>query len=549
MSRNPSFGRVASLACLYSWQPSTENRGASALLMFVFDWLADPAAWAGLLTLVVLEIVLGIDNLVFIAILADKLPPGERDRARLAGLGLALVMRLLLLAAVAWLAQLTTPVVSWHGVALSWRDIILLLGGAFLLFKATLELHERLEAGDEHAGAKRGVARFWLVVAQIVALDAVFSLDSVITAVGMVGQLSIMMLAVVIAMILMISASKPLTDFVNARPTVVILCLSFLLMIGFSLIAEGLGFHIPKGYLYAAIGFSIMIEAFNQTMRRNRRRSLFGSARNLRDRTAQTVLRLLGAGTVDDEAPVPAVDAPAPVASAVFGKDELAMVQGVLDLAHRPVRSIMTPRPEISWIDPHEDAGKLREEVTASSHHWLPVAGDDLDQLVGVATSRDLLASLLERGYIDVERVVRKPMTVLESLSVLRLIEEFRRSPLQVALVVDEYGSVLGMVTPADVLGVIAGEFPDEDGGDPAAVQESDGAWLLDASLDLRRVEHLLGRGLPSEGGFSTLAGYVLEHLGRLPAVGDQLERAGLAFEVTAMDGARIDRLRVRPVV
>src|SRR6185312_7007771 len=210
--------------------------------MFAFDWLADPSAWAGLLTLVVLEIVLGIDNLVFVAILADKLPTQQRDRARLMGLGLALVMRLLLLAAMSWLVRLTAPILNWHGFALSWRDIILLLGGAFLLFKATLELHERLEAGDEHGESARARARFWLVVAQIVVLDLVFSLDSVITAVGMVDHLAIMMIAV----ILMISASKPLTAFVNARPTVVILCLSFLLMIGFSLVAEGFGFHIPK---------------------------------------------------------------------------------------------------------------------------------------------------------------------------------------------------------------------------------------------------------------------------------------------------------------
>lgn len=515
--------------------------------MFAFDWLADPSAWAGLLTLVVLEIVLGIDNLVFIAILADKLPPGERDRARLAGLSMALVMRLLLLAAMAWLAQLTAPIVRWHGLALSWRDIILLLGGAFLLFKATLELHERLEAGDEHGAGSRARARFWLVVAQIVALDAVFSLDSVITAVGMVNQLSVMMVAVVIAMILMISASKPLTTFVNARPTVVILCLSFLLMIGFSLIAEGFGFHIPKGYLYAAIGFSIVIEALNQTMRRNRRRSLFGSSRTLRDRTARTVLRLLGNGGSDDDEALPAESTGATETRAVFGRDELAMVQGVLDLAHRPVRSIMTPRTEISWIDPRDDAAKLRAEVADSAHHWLPVAGDDLDQLVGVATSRDLMASLLEHGRVDVDRVVRKPMTVLESLSVLRLIDAFRRSSLQVALVVDEYGSVLGLVTPTDVLEVIAGEFPDADDGDPAAVHEADGAWLLDASLDLRRVEHLLGRHLESDDSFSTLAGYVLQRLGRLPTEGDRFDSEGLRFEVIAMDGARIERLRVMP--
>lgn len=510
--------------------------------MLAFDWLTDPAAWAGLLTLVVLEIVLGIDNLVFVAILSDKLPPQRRDRARLLGLGLALAMRLLLLAAMSWLVRLTAPIVEWHGLALSWRDIILLAGGGFLLFKATLELHERLEGGDEHASESRAQARFWPVVAQIVALDLVFSLDSVITAVGMASHLSVMMIAVVIAVLLMILASKPLTAFINARPTVVILCLSFLLMIGFSLIAEGLGFHIPKGYLYAAIGFSIVIEAFNQTMRRNRRRSLLASARTLRERTAQAVLRLLGTGGMEEEA------APATAAAnggAMFGEDELAMVQGVLDLAHRPVRSIMTPRPEISWIDPREDVAKLRAEVAACGYHWVPVAGDDLDQLVGVATSHDLLASLLEHGRIDVERVVRKPMTVLESLSVLRLIDEFRRSPLQVALVVDEYGSVLGMVTPADVLATIAGEFNDAAGGDPAAVREGDGAWLLDASLDLRRVEHLLGHRLSSDDGFASLAGYALQQLGRLPAVGERFSSEGLQFEVVAMDGARIERLRV----
>lgn len=512
--------------------------------MFAFDWLTDPAAWAGLLTLVVLEIVLGIDNLVFVAILSDKLPPQRRDHARLLGLGLALAMRLLLLAAMSWLVQLTAPIVEWHGLSLSWRDIILLAGGAFLLFKATLELHERLEGGDEHVAGSRTQARFWPVVAQIVALDLVFSLDSVITAVGMANHLSVMMIAVVIAVLLMIIASKPLTAFINARPTVVILCLSFLLMIGFSLVAEGLGFHIPKGYLYVAIGFSILIEAFNQTMRRNRRRSLLASARTLRERTSQAVLRLLGDGGMEEESAPAAATGSGPV----FGKDELAMVQGVLDLAHRPVRSIMTPRPEISWIDPREDADKLRAEVAACDHHWLPVAADDLDQLIGVATTHDLLASLLEHGRIEAGHVVRKPMTVPESLSVLRLIDEFRRSPLQVALVVDEYGSVLGLVTPVDVLASIAGEFSEAGDGDPAAVREVDGAWLLDASLDLRRVEQLLGHRLGGDDSFSSLAAYALQQLGRLPVAGERFTSEGLRFEVVAMDGARIERLRVATV-
>jgi CBS domain containing-hemolysin-like protein len=516
--------------------------------MFAFDWLADPSAWAGLLTLIVLEIVLGIDNLVFVAILADKLPARQRDHARLMGLGLALVMRLCLLAAMSWLVTLTQPLFNWNGFGLSWRDLILVIGGGFLLFKATLELHERLEAHDDDDGKSGRRASFWLVVAQIVILDAVFSLDSVITAVGMVDHLSIMMVGVVIAMALMITASKPLTAFVNARPTVVILCLSFLLMIGFSLIAEGFGFHIPKGYLYAAIGFSIMIEVFNQTMRRNRHRSLLVGGRAMRDRTAKAVLRLLGGRTEEEsgsgknEAGADAADA------AVFGKDELEMVQGVLDLSQRPVRSIMTPRTEIVWVDPGEDLTTLLTEARESAHHWMLVAEGDLDQLVGVVSSRDLLASLADHGRLETAHFVRKPITVLESLSVLRLIDEFRRAPLQMALVVDEYGSILGLVTPADVLEVIAGEFHDENrDGDPSAVSEPDGAWLLDASLDVRRVEHLLGHRLPgaADGNFSTLAGFVLSRMGRLPSAGDRFEVDRFEFEVTAMEGARIQRIRV----
>ena len=219
----------------------------------IFDWMSDPTAWLGLATLVILEIVLGIDNLVFIAILADKLPPAQRNRARMIGLTLAMVMRLGLLASIAWVVTLTAPLFTVLGAEISGRDLILILGGLFLLFKGTMELHERVEGSAGHDnGQKVQHAVFWQVILQIVVLDAVFSLDSVITAVGMVDDLSIMMIAVVLAMAVMMLASRPLMGFVARHPTVVILCLGLLLMIGFSLVAEGLGFHVPKGYLYAA---------------------------------------------------------------------------------------------------------------------------------------------------------------------------------------------------------------------------------------------------------------------------------------------------------
>src|SRR5690606_21427166 len=219
-------------------------------------------------------------------------PPQQRDKARLIGLSLALIMRLGLLTIVSWLVTLTAPLFSVGSFSFSGRDLILLLGGIFLLVKATTELHERLEGTTHLHRDSKAYASFAVVVTQIVVLDAVFSLDAVITAVGMVDQLPVMMAAVIISMGLMLWASKPLTRVVNAHPTDVVLCLSFLLMIGLSLTAEGLGFKIPKGYLYAAIGFSILIEFFNQLARRSLLRN--ESRIPLRDRTAEAVLRMLG---------------------------------------------------------------------------------------------------------------------------------------------------------------------------------------------------------------------------------------------------------------
>ena len=231
------------------------------------EWFADPNAWVSLVTLTLLEIVLGIDNLVFIAILSDRLPVAQREAARKTGLAFALITRLLLLATLAWIVGLTKPVLTIFAISLSWRDIILTLGGLFLLGKATHEIHTSLE-GEETARERNAPMSFAFVVAQIATLDIVFSLDSVITAVGMAQQLSIMVIAVVLAMLVMVIASTPLSNFIARHPTVKMLALSFLLLIGTALIAEGMGFHIPKGYLYVAMGFSVLVEALNQLARR-----------------------------------------------------------------------------------------------------------------------------------------------------------------------------------------------------------------------------------------------------------------------------------------
>jgi len=234
------------------------------------DWLNDPQAWASLLTLTVLEIVLGIDNLIFIAILAGRLPAQRQSWARQLGLGLALVTRLALLASIAWLVGLVQPLFALFGHPVSWRDLILIGGGLFLLYKGTREIHERLEGEPHHDAAGSPATSFGGVIFQIVLLDIVFSLDSVITAVGMANEFSIMASAIVIAVLIMLVASGPVSDFVNRHPTVKMLALSFLLLIGMTLIADGAGFHVPKGYVYAAIGFSAAVEALNQLAARRR---------------------------------------------------------------------------------------------------------------------------------------------------------------------------------------------------------------------------------------------------------------------------------------
>ena len=236
------------------------------------DWLTDPEIWASLLTLTALEIVLGIDNLVFIAILAGRLPAEQQNRARRIGLSLALLTRLALLASITWIIGLTQPLFEVFGHPVSWRDIVLVAGGLFLLYKGTREIHHALE-DDEPDGAEpeHGRASFAGVVTQIMLLDIVFSLDSVITAVGMANKLWVMATAIIIAVAIMLVASGPLAEFVQRHPTVKMLALSFLMLIGMTLIADGAGLHVPKGYIYAAIGFSVGVEALNQFAARRRR--------------------------------------------------------------------------------------------------------------------------------------------------------------------------------------------------------------------------------------------------------------------------------------
>ena len=248
------------------------------------ELLADPHAWIALLTLTALELVLGIDNIIFISILVDRLPPQRRELARRLGLALAMLMRLLLLFALSWVVELTAPLFTAMREEISGRDLVLLLGGAFLIWKATSEIHDLVQ-GDAHEEARPAASSFAGVLVQIMMIDLVFSLDSIITAVGMVDEIRVMVAAVILSVAIMMVFAGAIGRFVSSHPTVKTLALSFLIMVGMALVADGLDFHVPKGYIYFAMAFSVGVEMLNLRMRRNLRR--YSSAQS-RPRSGQT---------------------------------------------------------------------------------------------------------------------------------------------------------------------------------------------------------------------------------------------------------------------
>ena len=503
------------------------------------EFLLDPGIWVGLITLIILEIVLGIDNLVFIAILAEKLPPEQRDKARVIGLSLALLMRLGLLFAISWLVTLTEPLITIFEKTFSGRDLILLGGGLFLVYKAVGELHEKMEGKPEVKVTTNVVyASFTAVVVQIIILDAVFSLDSVITAIGMVDNIYVMMIAMVVAMLVMLLASKPLTAFVNRHPTVVILCLSFLLLIGISLIAEGFGFHIPKGYIYSGIGVAIAIEAFNQFGQRNVAKH--EAKIPLRHRTADSILKLMG-GRVETSSPDMNAEA-----QETFADEERYMIGGVLTLAERSVASIMTPRGHISWVNLDDSPEQIREKILSVPHSLFPVCRGSLDKVISVVRAKELLDVLEEPEALKALIKRHRPIFIFENMKVIDAINTLRTSKGSLVLVSDEFGHVQGLISPLDVFEAIAGEFPDAD-EQLDLVRVDDTHWIASGMLDLYQLELELGMLdlIEEDAGYISVAGLILDKTNGHVEVGTILEHQQVTFQVTEMENNRIKSVNI----
>jgi len=350
------------------------------------------------------------------------------------------------------------------------------------------------------------------------------------------------MAAVTIAMVVMLLASKPLTRFVNAHPTVVVLCLAFLLMIGFSLVAEGFGFHIPKGYLYAAIGFSIMIESFNQVAQRNLQ---WNEARlPLRERTAEAILRLMG-GLRPVEAEASSATARRAVAQETFHQEERFMISGVLTLAERSIRTIMTPRGEISWVDCESEPAEIRRQLLETPHSLFPVGRGSLDNVLGVMRAKDIVAALDNGQDLAACAEAQPPIVVPDQIDVIRSLSVLRKAKGSLVLVVDEFGTVEGLVTPLDILEAIAGEFPDAD--ETPDISRDGDAWLVRGSADLHQLEQVLGDVtlVSSDDEYATLAGLLLAQHEELPKVGETFVIGAYRFEVREMSDRRIELVRI----
>ncbi|MEG8098765.1 TerC family protein [Candidatus Liberibacter brunswickensis] len=513
-----------------------------------FGWIYDYYVWIGLSTLIALELVLGIDNLIFITLLTEKLPIAQRGKALVFGLAFAMITRIALLASISyWIVMFQQPLFFFKGLSFSVRDIILVVGGFFLLFKGTIELHERLE-GDGFDKKHKFVSPVsWQVIAlQIVVLDLVFSLDSVVTAIGMVQHFSVMAIAVVVSTSMMMAVSKPIISYISRHTTVVILCLGFLLMIGFLLIIEGLHFDIPKGYIYTAISFSGVIEFFNQLARRNRERLM--STSRLRARTADAVLRLLGGKPIKSQCFNINSDALtfSPHEKQIISEQEKDMVQSVLTLADRPAKSIMTPRTDIVWLDVNSFDKDLQWKILKLGHSRFPIAEGSLDNFIGIVSARNLLRDFVEEGSINLKRSIRKPLVVHENISVLKLMERLRKSSQTFVMVLDEYGVLEGMITPANILEAIAGEFPDEDDKKLDITVEEDGSLTVDGWVDVRYASKLFGVDLVDQyDRYSTLAGFILWKLGHLPQEKEVFMDMNLKFEIIKLDGHNIDRVKI----
>lgn len=420
------------------------------------EFLTDPNLLFGLGSLILLEIILGIDNLIFVAIIADKLPKLQRDKARIIGLSCALIMRIMMLFSVSWIASLTEPIFYFFTKQVSARDMLLIAGGFFLLFKAVSELHERLTIPTQKVHNIKMKYSFLGVVSQIILIDMVFSIDSVITAIGMVEELSIMIIAVIVAVITMMVASKPLANFINQHHTIIILCLGFLLMIGFSLIIEGLGIHIPKTYIYTAIGFSIFVELLNQLSISRQKKSLTVK-RNLRAKIVSTINRLLGGKEDKASKGIEPTIMVTKILPNKFLVQERKLISKILNLSDIDIISIMNELDTATIIAISDDEEVIKKKLINRRLSRPIIVHDAYSQPIGAIEHIDLLSVLV--GGLDITSSIKQllqPLIVIDTNKpILATLSDLKKQNVSTGFIQNSTKHLIGFITTKDITNFI----------------------------------------------------------------------------------------------
>ena len=526
----------------------------SHALLFDLVWLTDPTAWIGLLTLTAIQIVLGIDNLLFIAILSARLPAREAKAARYIGLGGALVIRVILMMFAAYVMAMNNPLFSIFDFNVTVRDIMMFLGGAFLIYKATEELHSKLEgdSGDETVSVSKAAGQsFFVATTQIMILDVLFSGDAIITAVGMTNHAFIMIFAVSIAMLLLMWASGFISEFVYRHPTVVILCLGFLLLIGFSLIMEAFHLEVPKGYLYSAIGFSLLIEIFNQVSRKNILK--LNPSKNMQSRqvAASLVLRLLGSKNTDMHSLQEAiVSRPS---AYVFNQQEKEMVSRVLELSTLPIKAVMTARLDLEMLKIDGSKEAIIEKVLKTNKtRLIAYKHGHKDQPIGYILRAKVLEQYIthpEQDPLELEAEVKEPIYIPQSINVLSVLEQFKQTKRYFAFVIDEFGCFEGIVTIHDILEEITGQMPNKtEIPEVQAMDKDNQVYRVDGDTILSDVQRTTGLEIEPTEHYQTIAGYVLDRLQRVPKNGDRITLDQWIIEVSSADKTGINVLKLTKI-
>jgi len=510
------------------------------------EGLLNPAIWLGFFALVVIELVLAVGHVAHAVKLSESLAPQARLRAQALGLLSALLIRLVLLIGLVWLAQFNTPFMNVGAFGLSLKDIILMVGGFYLLFRATLAIYERTEAAFVSSHEERSPIRPSLAVLQIALLSIGFTVDMAIVAIGLVESVAVMISAAVFASLLSFLLQARLIRWVSAYPAVTLLCFGFLLVLGFSMVIRGFGVVLAADLLLLVLVFLALVAWFLHGA--YPRAAVAQSRLPIRERTVQAVARLLG----KDDTPSPAIGLTPSSESTEdrsFEIQERNMVSGVLTLAERSVHSIMTPRTEISWVNLDDDPETIKMQLEVEPHSYFPVCRGSLDEVVGIGRAKRMVADILTHGHIRQKRL-REPIIIHDTITISRLLDTLKRAKGQLVLVADEFGTLQGLVTPIDVFEAIAGEFPDED-ETPDIISDGENRWRMDGATDLHQLEQVLDTNgfVDEDDDYTTLAGYLLNYFGQLPNLGDICEHkrpeAIFTFEVVRIEGRRIALVNV----